>query len=125
MPSNELSKKGDKPKSDLKVVSRDEEAGTFVGEVFGEQFLFSQDVNGWLMFLASTGKAEHFETLLHSILLIPNADDMTEAELRVGRIRETDRFNNTLGTQRDFGLERMFRLVNDIIEAAGNANTDS
>lgn len=111
--------------SDLKVVSRDDEAATFTAKIFGEEFLFSSDTNGWLVFMASTGKAEHMEKLMHSMILIPDAEDKSESELRLARFREAERFSEVLGSQQNFSLERMFRLVNDIIEAAGNDHTDS
>jgi hypothetical protein len=125
MASEEISKKSKKDQTDLKIVTRDEDEATFVADVFGEKFTFSSDANGWLVFMASTGKAEHLERLIHSMIIVDIDEDMTENEARVARMREADRFTETLGTQKNFGIERMFRLVNDIIEAAGNVPTDS
>ena len=112
-------KKSDKGK-DLVVVDRDDDAGEITIKVFGETFLISSGANGWLQYMASTGQAEHMQKLIQSVLLIEGADDMDDTELRLARVREWQRFDELLGSQRDFGLERMFRLVNDLIEATGN-----
>jgi len=117
--STSVSKGKDKDK-DLVVVSRDDEAGELKIKVFGEPFTISADANGWLKYMASTGQAEHMEKLIQSILLIPDTEDMDETDMRLARLKEWQRFSELLGTQENFGIERMFRLVNDLIEAAGN-----
>jgi hypothetical protein len=120
MASTSPAKKADKDK-DLTIVSRDDEEATFRARIFGETFLFSSDANGWLRYMASTGQAEHMEKLIKSILL-PEAitDDMDETQMRMERFKEWQRFDELLGSQQEFGIERMFRLVNDLIEATGN-----
>lgn len=123
--AEDISKKPKKNPSDLKIVSRDDEEATFVAEVFGETFKFSSDANGWLVFMASSGKAENLEKLIHSLLIVDIEPDMTEGEERVARMQEANRWGDCLGKQQNFGLERMFRLVNDVIEAAGNDPTKS
>lgn len=118
--STSVSKGKDKDK-DLNIVSRDDEEATFKAKIFDETFLFSADANGWLRYMASTGQAEHMEKLIQSIL-IPSeiTDDMDETAMRIERAKEWQRFSELLGTQQHFGIERMFRLVNDLIEATGN-----
>lgn len=109
------------PETDVNVVARDEEY--FIAEIFGEEFRFSTFVNPWLMLMITTGEntSAALLQLLHSIIEVDIPADATEAEAEDLRQAEAQRFSSLLGSQgRGFTFERLFRLVNDLIETAGN-----
>lgn len=118
----------DEQPSDVKVISRDEEF--FVAEVFGEEFRFSTYVNPWYQLMLMTGEntAQALLQLLHSILEVDVPADATEDEAAEIRTMEADRFSATVAqglANTRGGFESLFRLVNDLIESAGNETAPS
>lgn len=102
----------------FEVLSEIDEDGNYEVSVFGEKFKLSSDVNGWLLFLAGSGKASEIVRLVESVLVVePNEGEDVEAARR--RIRE--KFHSTVGAQSGFSIEQAIELVNAMTEvSAGN-----
>lgn len=102
----------------FEVVSRDEDAETYVGRLFGEEdFTFSTDVNGWLLIQAGSGRTKDFTDLIWSLIQVEAGEDETPEE---ARRREMDRFDSLLRSRKHFSVEDLMELVNEFTEAAGN-----
>jgi hypothetical protein len=115
--------KPEEPESDLEVLSRDDDSDSFVGRLFDEdEFTFHSQANDYLMMLAANGDIGAIVRLLHSLVLIEEVDgeDIDET-----RRRERSRFDECLSRQPDLRTERIMRLYSDILEAAGNAPSES
>lgn len=111
------------PDTDLEVLSRDDDEGTFVGRLFGEEdFTFHGQANDWLMFLAAHGELGAIVDLLHSLVLVEPEDD---EDIEDARAREMRRFDQLLSKQPNLRTERIMTLYTDLLEAAGNDQSES
>lgn len=112
------------PESDLEVLSVDEEVETFVGRIFDdEDFIFHSQTNDYLLMLAASGEAGAVVKLLHSLVLIPDPEGGEDAD--DVRFREKRRFDDCMIRQEHLPTERIMRLYSDIVETAGNAQSES
>lgn len=113
----------DRLPTDLEVLSRDEDEDTFVGRLFGEEeFTFHSQANDYLMFLAAHGEVGRIVDLLHSLILVEADED---GDFEDARSREKRRFDDLLASQSDLRTERIMQLYADIVEAAGNGQSES
>lgn len=106
------------PETDLQVLSRSGDGLTFVGRLFDEEdFVFTTDVNSFLMMKSTAGRSSDFIDFLYSMLELTAEEDESDDEARA---RIQAKFDKVMGSQPKLTVERLFRLVNDMIEAAGN-----
>ena len=118
-------KKVEEPESDIELTVRNED-GSFEATIFGtDTFLFSDDVNGYLL-LNAVRDGAGFLDLMDSLVLVPDIpDDATDKQIEELRAAERDRFHKLLAGQKRLSIERLAKLVGDITEIAGNESTDS
>ena len=95
-----------------------DEDGNYKALIFGEEFTLSSEVNGWLVFLASSGSSKYVVDLVESLIIVPDG----EASIEVRRMREAERFHTLLGSQKHFKIEDAVELVSAMTAASGNEN---
>lgn len=111
--------------SDVVLIRRHEDDGSFEAEIFGtETFLFSDDVNGFLL-LNAVRDGSGFLDLMDSLVLVPDADGADDDEIEKLRDAERERFHKVLATQKRLSIERLAKMVGDLTEIAGNESGDS
>lgn len=102
----------------FEVVSDVDAEGNVDVKVFGEPFTISTDVNGWLLLLAGSGRSRDVVNLVQSVLVV---EAQNGEDIEVARLREEDRFNRLLGSQKGFTIDKAIDLVNSLTEiSAGN-----
>jgi hypothetical protein len=114
------------PPQDIELVgSIDTEDETFTAKIFGgEEFLFSTDVNGYLLLTATRG-GDEFIALMDSLVLIPDTDGLKPKEIEAAREAEKERFHSVLAHQKHLTVERLARFVGELMEIAGNEEGES
>lgn len=123
-------KKGDVKFDDLRDVKYSADGSEFTAHVLDEPdpFLFSTDVNAFVLAGAFTGGVESIgamRKIIQSVVLVPDADDLTGDDLEGARMQELDRFNDAMSRQRGMTMERLATFLADIIGAAGNGTPES
>jgi len=111
---------------DIELVgSIDTEDESFTARIFdGEEFLFSTDVNGYLLLTATRG-GDEFIALMDSLVLIPDTDGLKPNEMEAAREAEKQRFHSVLARQKHLTVERLARFVGELMEIAGNEEGES
>lgn len=102
----------------IEAVGEIDEDGYVDVLIFGEPFTLDTDVNGWLLLLANSGSARDIVNLVKSIIVVKPVDGET---YEVTRMAEERRFNDIVGAQRHFSIEKALEFVNGLTEvSAGN-----
>lgn len=100
---------------------------SFTAKIFDEDqpFMFSTDVNAFILSGAMSGGVESIgamRRLLMSLVLVPDADEADDLEL--ARLNERQRFVDVMERQQGLSMERLAGMLGDVLEAAGNATGD-
>lgn len=124
-PATRTQTRARRAESDLVIVEQEDER--FVASIFGEEFTFSTDVNPWLLLMLAEGGnvAQALTKLIYSLIEVDIPEGTSEDEAENLRKAEGDRFSDLMGSQRGLSMERLFKLVNDLIAAAGNGTATS
>lgn len=102
----------------VEAVSEIDEDGYVDVLIFGEPFTLDTDVNGWLLMLANSGSARDIVNLVKSMIVVKPVDG---ENIEITRMAEERRFNDIVGSQRGFSIEKCMTFINDLTEvSAGN-----
>ena len=109
--------KTSEPVSDITLVEMAKDGATFTAELFGaETFMFSTDVNAFLLLSAARDGVVLVNLMDSLVEVVPEKGESIDD----ARERERERFHELLGSQRGLSVERLSRLIGDIIDMAGN-----